>query len=246
MSTRKSLYFVLPLVAMILMACGTINIGLNMVRGSGKIVQEDRAVSGFDKVSLQGSGDILLSQGSEEGLTIEADDNLMEYITTEVRNGELVIAFKDNVSLQTTRDIRYHLKVKDLSSISVSGSGDINADAFKTDALRVAVSGSGNVKIDNLDVNRLDIQSSGSGNYDLRGKAGAADVTISGSGKYLAGDLETGDTSITIGGSGEAMVWANTNLKVQISGSGDVSYYGTPSISQSISGSGDVKSLGSK
>lgn len=246
MYARKSIYFVLPLIAMVLMACGTINLGFNMVRGSGNVVSEERAVSGFDKVSLQGSGDIFLEQGSEEGLTIEADDNLMQYITTEVRNGELVIAFKDNVSVQTSRDIRYYLKVKDLSNVSISGSGDIIAESFETSALRLSISGSGNVNIDDLDVTTLTIQSSGSGNFELNGTAGTADVTISGSGKYIAGDLETNDTSITIGGSGEARVWAKNNLKVQISGSGDVNYYGSPSVSQSISGSGDVNSLGAK
>jgi hypothetical protein len=246
MLARKTSYFVIPLVAMVLMACGTINIGFNGVRGSGNVVSEERAVSGFEKVALQGSGDLYIEQGSQEGLTIEAEDNLMEYITTEVRGNELVIGFKQGTSVQPTRGIRYNLKVKNLNNVSLSGSGNILADSFGADTLRLAVSGSGDVKVSDLQAAELDIVSSGSGRFEISGEVQTADITFSGSGKYFAENLKTNDTSITIGGSGEATVWASSTLSVQISGSGDIGYYGQPQITQSISGSGDIKNLGEK
>ena len=246
MFARKSLYFVLPLISLVLMACGTINIGFNTVRGSGNLITEDRAVSGFTKVMIQGTGDLYIEQGNEEALSIEAEDNLMEYLTSEVRDNTLILGFKEGVNVSPTRGIRYNLKVKNLADVSVAGSGNIYMDGFKAEDLYLSVSGSGNAAIKDLAAASLRIASSGSGNFEVSGSAPKADVNISGSGKYKAGELKTEDTRITIGGSGEAIVWASINLTVQISGSGDISYYGEPSVSQSISGSGSVKSLGSK
>jgi hypothetical protein len=66
MFARKSVYFVLPLVALVLMSCGTVNIGFRTVRGSGNLISEERAVSGYERVVVQGSGDLYIEQGSEE------------------------------------------------------------------------------------------------------------------------------------------------------------------------------------
>lgn len=246
MLARKSIYFVLPIVALVLMACGTINLGFNTVRGSGNVVSEERSVSGFDKVVVQGSGDLYIEQGAEEGLTIEAEDNLMQYLTSEVRDNTLVLSYKEGTNVSPTKGIRYNLKVKNLSDVSVAGSGNIYMDTFEADSLTLSISGSGDAKIADLTANSLRLQSSGSGKFDVSGSATQVDVNFSGSGKFQGGNLETDNTSITIGGSGEATVWANVSLKVQISGSGDISYYGEPEINQSISGSGSVNSLGSK
>jgi hypothetical protein len=162
----------------------------------------------------------------------------MEYLTSEVRDNTLVLGFKEGTNVSPTKGIRYNLKVKNLNEVSVAGSGNIHMTTFDADSLTLSISGSGDATITDLTANGLRIQSSGSGNFDLSGSTTKADVNISGSGKYRAPNLETDDTSITIGGSGSATVWANVSLNVQISGSGEIDYYGEPKVSQSISGSG--------
>jgi hypothetical protein len=79
--------------------------------GSGKIITENRDVSGFDKVDLQSIGNLTIVQGTEESLTIKADDNLLPYITTEVFNGTLEIGMKPNLSFNPTQSIEYELVV---------------------------------------------------------------------------------------------------------------------------------------
>ena len=53
------------------------------VRGSGNVVTQERQVSGFDSVALSGVGEVFITQGDKESLTVETDDNLMRYIQTE-------------------------------------------------------------------------------------------------------------------------------------------------------------------
>ncbi len=244
MMKRIALFSIL-IAGMFLAGCG-INPG--SVVGSGNVVTEERAVSNFDQVALTGVGDLVITQGDQEALTIEAEDNLIPYIQTEVVNGKLSIGFKSEnrpLSIRNTKPITFNLAVKQLKGLTISGSGNAAAASLAAADLSFAISGSGNVRVDHLTSQNLKASLSGSGNIDLGGKADTETLTLSGSGNFEAGELETQSASVIISGSGAARVWANQTLDLRISGSGNVEYYGQPEVTQTISGSGRVRSLGS-
>ena len=64
--------------------------------GSGKVITEERDVSGFDRVHLTGSGVAEIIQGETESLVIEAEDNIMSSIESKVENGTLTLGQKAN------------------------------------------------------------------------------------------------------------------------------------------------------
>ncbi|NIO70352.1 MAG: hypothetical protein GTN71_15330 [Anaerolineae bacterium] len=216
------------------------------VRGSGSVVEEDRAVSGFTGVALlEGIGELTIKGGERESLRIEAEDNLMPYLETEVRNGVLEIDVQDGVNLNPTRPVRFYLTVKELDTIVLSGSGDIEAPDLEAKRFSVTISGSGDVEMGDLSADILNVTINGSGNLDIAGgRVEEQDITISGSGEYQAGGLNSGSVEITISGSGNATIWATDSLDVRVSGSGSVNYYGNPRTTFSGSGSGKLRSLG--
>ena len=59
----------------------------------GNTVEESRDVSGFDKVSIIGSGNLSLAQTGTETLVVEADEAIMHLITTEVRGSTLILEY---------------------------------------------------------------------------------------------------------------------------------------------------------
>jgi putative autotransporter adhesin-like protein len=227
-------------VALLLCACG-----LRAVRGSGKLVTESRDVRDFDRVSLGGSGKVILIQGEEESLVIETDRNVMRYITGEVRDGTLVLGTKSGAMVSPTR-LRFTVSVKDLAGLTVSGSGDLTAERVDTERLQIKVSGSGDLRIDALTAREVAVRISGSGDVDLAGEVTEQEVAISGSGKYRGGDLRSETVALTISGSGDATLWTIESLDARLSGSGSASYYGTPRTDISSSGSGNVKGLGDR
>jgi hypothetical protein len=196
-----------------------------VARGSGDLITESRNVSNFDSVSLSGSGDVIVIQGGEESLIIETDDNIMKHITSEVRDGTLHLGVEERTNILPTRLV-FTVGLKDLTALSLSGSGSFTADEVETDRLEISVSGSGEL--------------------ELEGEATSQDVDISGSGKYKAGNLLSENVDVAVSGSGDVTVWATDSLDVSVSGSGSVEYYGTPTISSSSSGSGQISSLGEK
>ena len=225
---------------------GCINISSwKTIGGSGQVVSEPRSVSQFHEVTLGGSGELSLVQGAEESLMIEADDNLLPLIESEVSGDRLWIGWR-NVNLRPSRTIRYTLHVKDLDSLHLSGSLSARAGSLKTDHLSLSISGSGNIQIAKLDAKTVSAHISGSGDTRLAGEVEDQKISISGSGSHQAADLRCQQAEARISGSGRATLWVKDNLTSGISGSGAISYYGHPSVSSHVSGSGRVHHLGDK
>lgn len=194
------------------------------IKGNGKEKKEVRSIGMFDKISVAGSSDVRIEQGGTESVTIESDENLMEYIITVVENGTLNIHTKDNVNLKPTKDIVVHVSCKMLKAISSGGSGDIKTDTKLTgDALSISQGGSGDYKLD-LAVDKLKISKAGSGDFTITGSVGEMKISSAGSGDVKAKDLNCQNVDISSAGSGDFILRKGTPAKISNVGSGEVSY----------------------
>ena len=208
---------------------------------------ETREVSGFHAVRLNSVGDLRITQGDTDSLEIEAGENILPHIKTEVKDGILVIGMDDpQWSINLPTPIVFHISVQDLDSIDLTGAGNIQAGGLKTDDLKINLSGAGNIAIENLEAKTVDTSLSGAGNISLGGAVKDQAAFLAGLGSYQAGDLESENAKVEVAGAGGATVWATKVLDVIISGAGSVEYFGFPKISENISGVGSVRSLGNK
>ena len=216
-------------------------------RGSGHLISETREVSGFDAVVFSGTGEVEIIQDGTESITIETDDDVMEFVETGIRSGTLYVGLEFNgaPSILPTK-MRVTLHVITLTGVTASGAWDVRAASLETSKLEALISGTGGISIDLLTAEELVAEVSGSGRMDVAGEVGLQRFSISGSGQYHAGDLLSETAAVTISGSGEATLWVTGSLDVRISGAGRVEYYGQPMISFDESGSGTIKSLGDK
>lgn len=219
---------------------------MNIVRGSGQVGTESRMVRDFTEVDLAGMGTLTITQGADEGLTIEAEENLLPVLTSDVRDRRLVLGTKDGTGIRPTKPIRYDLHVKDLSAIRLSGAGDIAAAALRAERLELRTSGSGSVRIDQLKADALTARISGSGDLAVAGTTARQELTISGSGNYQAASLESSDARIVVSGNGKVAVRVADSLDVTISGAGRVDYAGAPRLTTNISGAGRVSQIGAR
>lgn len=216
------------------------------VLGSGEVITEARRVSGFTDVELSGIGTLVIEQGRKESLDITAEDNILEYLTSDVFGRSLHLGVNDFVSIEPTERIIYHLTVRNLEGIETSGLGNIEIETLDTSELAIDISGSGNVIIEDLQAYLLDLEVSGLGNMGIAGSVKDQRIRLSGAGNYDAGDLKSDSAKIDISGTGKAVVWAEDELDVELSGVGNLQYYGDPILIMDISGVGTVKSLGNK
>ncbi|WP_158976319.1 head GIN domain-containing protein [Cellulophaga sp. L1A9] len=214
------------------------------IKGNGVFKTIERTTDDYDSVSISGWFDVDLVDGNEGKITITGEENLLEYIITEIKDGQLVIKVEDNKNLQPSKwknSIKIIIPVEEIEALSLSGSGDVvGKKILKTNRFAMTMSGSGDISL-SLDANTISATMSGSGDMELKGSTDDFKATISGSGNIKAYELKADNVKATISGSADMQVVANRSLKAQVSGSGDISYRGNPDkINTKISGSGSI------
>lgn len=213
------------------------------VPGSGKIESETREVQDFLAVAINYPAEVVIEQGKVESVKLEADDNLLPQLATEVNDNTLVIENKeDNWSkrVNPTERVKVTITVKDLHEIEFSSAGNLRADGLKTDELRLNLNGVGEMTLNDLDVRKLESRLSGAGNIKASGTADELDLRISGVGSFDAPKLESLVATVRISGAGSATVFVKDDLTARVSGAGSVNYYGSPTLHKDISGAGSV------
>lgn len=195
--------------------------GGERIRGSGKTVTQVRQVDAFIGIRIKGSGTLYVKQGNTQELKIETDDNVQQYIETEIRDGILYVGFKRGSYSDVT--LKIYATMPTIKDLGISGSGDILTESIIAENLRCSISGSGT--------------------NECKGKAKNLDVSISGSGDIKNFEMEAENVNVAISGSGDADVYATKSLDARVSGSGDVRYKGNPpQVKTKVSGSGTVNS----
>jgi hypothetical protein len=221
-----------------------------VVSGSGRIISEGREVSRFSAVALQGSGDVIITQGAAERLTIEADDNIMPLITSAVDGGTLRLGFEPadwQTTVRPSQPVRYLLTLRQLDALELSGAGNFEIASLQTSDLALVLAGTGDVSIASLRADTLNASLAGAGTITLAGTVRQQLLRIAGQGNFEAGDLESRQAEVEVTGQGSATLWVRDSLAVRITGTGSVSYFGLPDIARrEILGTGDINPLGDR
>lgn len=212
------------------------------INGNGNVVTQTRETIDFSEIIVSGSMQVEVTAANSTGVQVQAEDNLQEYIITEVKGNRLQVKFKNNVSINNHKPVKVLVKMPKLNAASIAGSGSIESTNQLQSGGNFAatISGSGNVDVKTT-ATKVAATISGSGNIVLGGKTEELRVVISGSGSFSGYQLNAEDASIQIAGSGDVQTFASNKLDAAISGSGSVYYKGNASISVKTSGSGKVR-----
>ncbi|AOW19211.1 head GIN domain-containing protein [Urechidicola croceus] len=218
-----------------------VNAFTKKVKGNGNVVTIERTTTDYQKIAVGGFFNVTLVAGNEGNLTIEIEENLKDYLITEVKDGKLKINWKKGINVQTRKGVKITVPFEDIEGVALAGSGEIkNTSTINTSNLELKIAGSGDLK---LDVNTEQITSkiAGSGNMKIYGSTNDLECKIAGSGDFEGYDLIVNNAMAQIAGSGTIKATVNGTLSAKISGSGDFYYKGNPKTENiKVSGSGSV------
>ena len=199
---------------------GSASTSTSSVQGSGNPAAEARSMPPFTAVELAGSNIVNVTVGGEQSVVVHADDNLLDTITTEVKEGELVVGNTPG-SYTAKSPTNVEVTVPSLDALTLTGSGIVD------------VSG--------IDAPTVHAQLPGSGVLRAQGKAAALDVDLAGSGDAELQGLVALDVHAVVGGSGRILVTAKRSLNAAVAGSGVILYGGNPpKVTTRTTGSGAV------
>lgn len=206
----------------------------------GPMVKESREVSDFEAIEVSHGIDVYLTMGSKEELEVEAPEDLMEELITEVKGGKLRIYFDRTINWNNKTTI--HVKAKKIKRISTSGGSDlVGENILKSKNLYLETSGGSDIKLE-VDVKKLEANTSGGSDIEISGYAGHVQATSSGGSDLKAFDLTTLVANLEASGGSDIKITVEDELQARASGGADIEYMGNPQKVNINSGtSSDIK-----
>jgi hypothetical protein len=211
----------LVLVGLALIGCSTVNLGVGQLRGSGNVTTETRAITAFTAIDVSGVGEVVITQGNVDSLTVETDDNLQAIVLGEVRGDTLYLGINANRGFSDATRVTFTITVKQLTALSFSGAGTFSVRGLSGEQLTVNHAGAGPVTLDGTVVEQR--------------------VTLSGAGNYDGVALVSERATINLSGLGSVVVNASERLDATISGAGSIVYIGSPELHEQVSGLGSIR-----
>ena len=214
----------------------------NTIRGNGDLISSERMVSGFEKIDIVGSANVRFHISQEYRVTVTADSNLIELVTTTVKNNTLNIGTERGSYSFTKLTVDVYSPI--LTGVSITGSGSFDSDEkIATSVFEAEVTGSGKIKLI-MESETFVSSISGSGNVTISGNNNDSNIEISGSGIFNGNEFINNKAVVDISGSGTANVFVTDNLNARVSGSGRINYHGNPSVvNTDVAGSGRINRL---
>jgi hypothetical protein len=196
------------------------------VTGHGHVITKDRNVGSFSGIKVSSGIDVYLKQGNSESVSVEADENLHEYILTEVRGNVLNVYSEYNI--RDAERKRVYVTMKDINSIRTTSAGDVYGDGtIKGDRLELSASSAGDIKL-NVDVNDLYVDISSSGDITLTGETDNLKADLSSAGDLNAYELRSRDADVSVSSAGDADINVSEKMVARASSAGDINYKGDP------------------
>jgi hypothetical protein len=210
------------------------------ISGNGNVVEETRNVSGFTGVHASTGIDVYLYEGDNFEVKVEADENLMEIILTEVE-GKMLVIKTDRVNIRNAKSKKVFVTLPELEELKISSAGDCEGmTPFSCEDLRISISSAGDLTFE-VEADRIDLDISSSGDARISGRTQDLDASLSSAGDLHAFDLIADVVDVRVSSAGDARVHANEEISMDASSAGNIYYKGDAEVVHSRkSSAGDI------
>jgi hypothetical protein len=189
------------------------------ISGSGKRELQKREVAPFTSITTEGAFAIEVTCQKNLALEVEGDDNILEYVTSDVSNN--VLRLKNTKNYSVNEPVKFKISVPNLEALSVSGAGKI--------------------EIKGMNNEKFEIDSSGAPTISVSGTTKVIDIDTSGAGKIDTHNLHASRGIVDSKGVSRIDLDVAEQLDVTVSGPSMVFYKGDPVVNKTIHGPGKVE-----
>jgi hypothetical protein len=214
---------------------------LTGTKGNQHVVTNERTVTNsFDGIDVSQGISVYVSQGDEEKITVETDENIQDLLkTTITNNGILKVYFDEPVRNVKTKNV--YVTVKNIQLLESSSGSSITAeDAIRTESIQLKSSSGSSIRVEVLTTNATSKASSGS-SIKLIGKATTLDARASSGSTIRADRFEASEVEAKVSSGASIEVYATDLLTAEASSGGSIEYNGNPkNIVKNTSSGGSV------
>ena len=239
--TTLTKIIVTTLLSLTLFSC---NFDMNFnsgVRGNGNVETEERNINeAFTTIHAAEGLDVYLTQGDEESIAVEADENLHSLILTDIEDGVLKIHTKENIGKASAKKVLVNFK--DISKIvSTSGSDVHSTNTISAEKLVLKSTSGSDMNLE-LNITELECKSTSGSDMRLSGQTKKLTAEATSGSDIKAGNLIAESSQVKATSGADITVNTSKELTAKASSGGDIKYYGNPEkVDKSGGVSGSVK-----
>ena len=209
----------------------------NSINGNNKVEVIDRTVAeNFNKIKISTGLDLYLFQGSENKITLEADENLHEIIYTEVENDELKIYAKKNIWNAKAKKV--YVTVKDLTSLVATSGADVyTEEKLSVENIKIVCTSGANINVE-LKANTVISTSTSGADIELKGSTINHTSTATSGASIDAYGLRSENVTVNVTSGADINIYTSVSLDARATSGGNIDYKGKPKNIRKSSNSG--------
>ena len=192
--------------------------------GTKKIVFQERIIPTYSQIEVLGNADIVLTEGNVGQIRVKTSENALPYVTTEVKEGVLVIKL-NHYGVNYVPKLKIYVPIDEtFNKRTIAGKGDIISD-----------------KDYSLQLHSLEVVIKGQGYVQLQGKTDELKVNTLGSGNFQGKEFHAHKATLSISGTGHIDTFVTEKIQAKIIGYGHIAIFGNPpQRDTNIKGSGKI------
>lgn len=198
--------------------------------GSGNPKSEIRKIASFESIDVGLAFQVTLTQGKSQRVSIEADDNILPYIVTEVKNKKLYIKMSGNRGFDSKCPMKIDITIPAIREIEASGASSISSESlWKSQEMELDISAASKLTL-RIDVTSLKLELAGASKVDLSGSAGVLKAEVSAAAKLNAENLNVRKADIEVAGAANAEITVTEEIEYEANGASKLTFKGSPRV----------------
>jgi Putative auto-transporter adhesin, head GIN domain len=212
------------------MAAGCVVDFSDSITGNGNVVTQTRDVREFSGIKVSTGIQVFLTKGDIQSVEVETDENLQEWVRTDVNGGVLDIYCEKTIRMAKTKKV--NIVCKRLDNIDISSAGKITGlTNFDAEKLDIEISSGGQLSYE-THASEIEISLSSAGRAEIKGSTGKLKADLSSASELKAYDLEAGSCDVSVSSAGVAHVSVKDEASFKASSAGRIHYMGEPKIQE--------------
>lgn len=211
------------------------------ISGNGNVQTEKRnSAKDFTAIKASNGLKVYITQDNTYSITVEADENLLDIIRTEVRGDELHIFSDKNIGKAKSKKV--YVSSPEITAITSSSGADVFVEnILKADNLELKSSSGSALRLE-TEADHISCRASSGADMKIKGAAHTLKARASSGSGIKAGDLQVASCDAKASSGGNISVYVTKDLTASASSGGDIRYSGNPeSVSTGKSVSGSVR-----
>ena len=198
------------------------------ISGNGEVKKVIVSVDTIHSITISNRLNALIIPSDTFRVELNADENLHEYIRTDINEGHLSIYSEKHIRMARSKEVKIYTDYIERIDAS-SGANVFNKDTLMSNEILISVSSAADVNITGK-FNRADITASSGGDVRLIGRADHAIINLSSAADLYAYDFIVQIADVTVSSASDARINVAKEARFDASSAADIRYLGNPEI----------------